>query len=228
MTVLYNLASDPTRPPRSKLAPGARRQSSSVATRYSADISHSRAAFIKAQAPDAEKGLAKALRFGHTFTCHKGVNEPRYIRRLRSEPTEPPKTALNGKNTHLNGAPKTGTYGPIPPNWNQASRRFGGQHPKSDVQHPTTISTAPRNSDTRAHTADTRARPIPRAPVEAVTRRPAPRPTVRHANPNTHSPKQSQALAQTLPLRIRKRAEAVDREPCNSRNHRRKPKGRLA
>ena len=250
----------PPPPPSSKLAPGARRQSSSVATRYSADNSHSRAAFIKAlqheappgapafsaqtwlglpwvaalldiemdtQAPDAEKGLAKALRFGHTFTGHKGLNRPRHIRRLQSEPTEPPKTGLNGKNTNLNGEPKTGTYGPIPPNWNPVSRRIG-QHPKSDIQHPTAISTAPRNSDTRAHTADTTARPIPHAPVEAVPRRRAPLPTVRHASPNTHSPKQSQALAQTLPLRIRKRAEAVDREPCNSRSRRRKPKGRPA
>jgi hypothetical protein len=228
MTVLYNPASKPPRSPRSKLALSARRQSSSVATRYSADISHSRAAFIRAQAPDAAKGLAKALRFGHTFTDHKGVSEPHHIRRLRSRPTEPPKTALNGKNTHLSGEPKTGTYGPIPPNWYPASRRFGGQHPKSDIQHPTAISNAPRNSDTRARTAYTMARPIPHAAGEAVPRRPALRPTVRHASPNSHSPKQSQAQAQTLPLRIRKRAEAVDREPCNNRNRRRKPKGRLA
>jgi hypothetical protein len=219
MTVLSNLASDQPRT-RSKLAPSAGRQSFSVATHYSADISHSRDAFIKTQAPGAEKGLAKAPRFGHTFTGHKGDNEPRHIRRLRPEPTKPPKAALNGKNTHLNGEPETGTYGPIPPDWNLVSLRIG--------QHPTTISIAPHSSDTRAHAADTKARPIPHEAGEAVPRRPAPRPTVRHASPNSHLPKHSQALAQPLPLRIRKRAEAVDREPHNSRSRRRKPKGRLA
>src|SRR5713226_8259684 len=32
-----------------------------------------------------------------------------HIRRLQNDPTEPPKSSLNGENQHLNGAPLAGT-----------------------------------------------------------------------------------------------------------------------
>ncbi len=90
------------------------------------------------------------------------------------------------------------------------------------------ISSAPRSSDTHGHAACKRARPIPRAVWAAVPRSLLPKPSFRRASPNIHPPKQTQALARRLRLRIRKPAEAADRELCNRRNRRRRRKEPLA
>jgi hypothetical protein len=56
---------------------------------------------------DKSKGLSTVLRFDIHLsrTYRKALDELHILRRLQNEPTEPPKSALNGENQDLIGAP---------------------------------------------------------------------------------------------------------------------------
>jgi hypothetical protein len=56
---------------------------------------------------DKSRGLATTLRFDVHLsrTYRKTLDEFRLMRKLQNDPTEPPKSSLNGENQPLNGAP---------------------------------------------------------------------------------------------------------------------------
>jgi hypothetical protein len=56
---------------------------------------------------DKSRGLLTAIRYGIHLsrTYRKTLDEFRLMRKLRNDPTEPPKSSLNGENQRLIGAP---------------------------------------------------------------------------------------------------------------------------
>ena len=57
---------------------------------------------------DRSKGILTAIRFGIHLSrsFRKALAEIRLMRKMQNDPTEPPKSALNGEYQLLNGAPE--------------------------------------------------------------------------------------------------------------------------